>query len=374
MGDTNPPSRPPSGRRPVAIAGLRRDDPFVRRVAHAWRMLAVGGGRTLVACSGGADSTALLLALALATRDLVVAHVLHDLRPRADAEADRDAVRALAAQLNLPFMHAEIAVADRAGNTESNARRERYAALATMARQAACPFVATAHHADDQLESLLMALSRGAGPHGLRGIAPKRPLTPSPHHPLTPSPHHPLTPSPPHPLTPSPHHPITLLRPMLHATRAEAREACKAAEIAWREDATNLDTSRRRAAVRHSIIPLLASLAPNAARHAAHAAELLRDASRIIDERVQRVFGDASSWPRDILRHESPLILGLGLRRAALRLTAGRHADQLTSRLLRPPIRAIRDDSTDPRHWPWPAGLILAVTAHAVELRRASSA
>ncbi|RMD62600.1 MAG: hypothetical protein D6824_06550, partial [Planctomycetota bacterium] len=61
-------------------------------IVRAWRRLTEGGAPTLVACSGGADSTALLLALRSATEELVVGHVVHDMRPVAEALADRDAV------------------------------------------------------------------------------------------------------------------------------------------------------------------------------------------------------------------------------------------------------------------------------------------
>ncbi len=355
----------PGARRPIAIAGLRRDDRFARRVALAWRRLTAGGAKTLIACSGGADSTALLLALTLATRDLAVAHVVHDLRPRADAEADRDAVRALAAQLDLPFVESEVKVAKSPGNMESNARRERYHALAELARTHRCPFIATAHHADDQLETLLMALLRGSGPRGLRGIAPMRALKSSSPGPtgggvrvfedgggLSAG---------------APSRPITLIRPMLHVTRAEARAACIDAGIAWREDATNTDTSRLRAALRADILPAIIALRAESPRRAARAAELLRDACSTIDERVNAVFGDAFAWGRSELRPHSPLILGTGLRRAAVRLLKARLSDRLSSRLVDAAVRAIRDQSTEPREFHWPGGVTVRVTARRVD-------
>lgn len=327
--------------RPGALGALTRRDPSVRRVALAWRRLTSGGGRTLVAASGGVDSTALLLALALASTDLVVAHVLHDIRPRADAEADRDAVRALAERLQLPFAESVVHVTGVRGNKESLARRERYAALSRLAAEHRCPYVATAHHADDQLETLLMALLRGAGPHGLRGIAPTRPLL---------------------------QQSITLIRPMLHATRAEARRMCELAGIDWREDATNADESRLRAALRSRVIPLLREIRPASPRRAADTAELLRDAAAMIDARVREVFGDDSSWPRDRLRVVPILVLGAGLRRAALRCAGSVGADRLPARLARDAARAIRDTNTDPREFHWPRGVTLHVTAHRVEM------
>ncbi|MBC7772858.1 MAG: hypothetical protein H7210_10215, partial [Pyrinomonadaceae bacterium] len=90
------------------IRGTSRD-PAMGIIARQWRLLTSGksassgrrlgpGERTLVACSGGADSSALVLALAAATDQIVVAHVVHDMRSAAEAHADRDAVRRLAAR------------------------------------------------------------------------------------------------------------------------------------------------------------------------------------------------------------------------------------------------------------------------------------
>jgi tRNA(Ile)-lysidine synthase len=318
-------------------------------VALRWRRLTCGTeeveATTLVACSGGADSTALLLALALATRRLVVAHVVHDLRPRPDTLADRDAVQRLAERLKLPFVEAELRVVGTSGNVEANARRVRYKALAELARSNGCAFVATAHHADDQLETLLMALLRGCGPKGLRGIAPKRRLH-----------------------TSTPEHTITLIRPMLGVTRAEARAVCTAAGVAWREDATNADTTRLRAAIRASVLPILVRLRPESPRRAARAAELLRGALPIIETHVDSVFGDGNVWSRGALRAESAFVIGAGLRRAASQLLDGRRADRLSSRLVADAVRAIRDESTEPRTFHWTGGITLRVTARTIEM------
>ena len=146
--------------------GVRRSDPAVAEVVARWRRL-TGGARTLVACSGGADSVALLLMLRAATDDLVAGHVVHDLRPRDEALADRDAVRGLADACGVPFVSEEVRVP--AGNAEGMARTARYEALARMAQEHGCASVASAHHAGDQLEGVVMALVRGAGVRGLGG-------------------------------------------------------------------------------------------------------------------------------------------------------------------------------------------------------------
>lgn len=336
-----PPRKQP--RRPDAIGDLRRADPFVRAVALRWRRLTgMSDAPTLIACSGGADSTALTLALALSSRRVAVGHVLHDLRPRQEAEGDRDAARRLAEGFGLPFFEAEVRVGG--GNAEGSARRKRYEALARLAEAAQCPFVATAHHADDQLETLLMLLLRGAGPRGFGGIADRRAISER----------------------------VTVIRPMLGVSREQARDACRRAGITWREDATNLDPRRLRAALRSRVLPVLAELRPRGAFRAARAAALIRDAGRVVDDVAAEVFGDESSWDRRVLRDQPAIVVAAGLRRAALRLLSGRRADALGGRLVDDAVRAIRGPSTEPRRFDWPCGLRVEVTARRVRVLTAS--
>lgn len=241
-------------------------------VIRCWRALSGGARvrdherRTLVACSAGADSSALALCLASATANLVIAHVLHDLRPADEARADLETARALAASLALPFAGASVGCRSKPGNPEAVARRERYAALVALAREHACPFIATAHHADDQLETLLMRLVRGAGPRGLSGIAPTRRLASG----------------------------VTLLRPMLDITRAEAEAICRDAGVEWAVDATNADRSRLRAALRHNVIPALRAIAPGIASTAGRVASVQRSLARELDRAADELLELAS--------------------------------------------------------------------------------
>lgn len=335
---------PPDPRR----AALR-NDPAVRAITASWRLLTSPepgtrqrgpGAPTLVACSGGVDSCALLLALWTTGGVLVVGHVLHDLRPPQEAAQDRDAARALAETLGVPFREAAVQV--RAGNREGLARTRRYEALRTLAAEAKVPFVATAHHADDQFESMVMALLRGTGPAGLRGAAPRRSLGGG----------------------------ATLVRPMLAVTRADAKRICRLAGVRWSEDRTNLDRSRLRAALRHSPLRDLEALRPGASLRASRSAGLIRDAFALVSERAGAVFGNAASWPRETLRDERRIVVALGLRTAALRLTGGLRADRVTGRVLDAAVRAVRDHSTDPRRFEWPGGVDVVVEARTVSLER----
>jgi tRNA(Ile)-lysidine synthase len=167
------------------IQRVSRRDRTVRTVSRAWRELTGGltrgrdsQRRTLIACSGGADSSGLAIALASAVSkprmQFVVAHVVHDMRAEDEALADRDATKGLAARLGLEFVESRVRLRGLSGNAEAVARRLRYAALKQLAEDHGCGFIATAHQADDQLETMLMKLIRGAGPRGLAGVAPSR--------------------------------------------------------------------------------------------------------------------------------------------------------------------------------------------------------
>lgn len=332
-----------------------RNHPVVSRIVARWRQLTANprgdhGRRTLIACSGGADSSALLLALAATGRSISVAYILHDMRPLEAAEADRDAVASLAATLHVPFHEASVSrVAGE--NIEASYRRQRYAALAALAAREQYPFVATGHHADDQLETILLRIARGAGPTGLAGIAPRRPLAPG----------------------------ITVIRPMLTTLRAEAESLCRDCGWQWRDDVTNADETRARGFLRRRVIPELRSIAPSAARHASHVADDQRAVRALLSHLASAIPSTAQSipdgqartieWAREDLRPANRLVVGEALRTAAQRLLAGRGMDHIGRKQIAPAVKAIRAPGTDPRTFQW-SGLVVRVTAHRVTLTR----
>jgi tRNA(Ile)-lysidine synthase len=284
-------------------------------------------------------------------RNLVVAHVRHDLRPGAVTREDERAVVRLAAAMGLECVRATVRVRTRPGNAEANARRARYAALERLARRCGCRFVATAHHADDQAESVVMALIRGAGPRGLAGIAPRRRLGPG----------------------------VDLIRPCLGVRSEELRRLCRAAGWAWREDATNLDLGRLRARVRHEVIPLLERVRPGAVERIADAAWIQRALSDVVRRtatRLARAVGGSSSgpgrepgpWSRAALRRVNPVVLGEMLRAAVVERRGGTGSDRVPLRTIRRAVEMIRDRSTEPREVII-SGAVIEVHASTVRVR-----
>ena len=198
------------------------------RVRDGLRACGVGpAGRVLVAASAGADSTVLLRTLVGLGQPVVACHVDHGLRE--GSAADGDFVATLAADLGVGADRVAVAVAP--GNVQAQARAVRYRVLAEAARRHGCPFVATGHTADDQAETVLAALVRGAGLRGLAGMPSTRPLSEG----------------------------VTLVRPMLDVLRAEVEAEAESNGWAWRDDPSNTTEAYRRNWLRRNVMPLLRS-------------------------------------------------------------------------------------------------------------------
>jgi tRNA(Ile)-lysidine synthase len=223
------------------------------------------GDRICVAVSGGADSVALLLAVHEAnstSRDslgvgLSAVHVHHGIRDAAESDADLDFVQDLAIQLDLPLHIHRADIPTRASQNretiEEAAREERYAFFRTLLASGHADAVLTAHTLDDQAETVLMKLLRGAWTEGLSAI-----------------------------------HPIVqvdllhqrggrILRPLLATRRTEIEAFLHARNQPWREDSTNADTTYTRNRVRHELLPQLRSFNPSIDQTLANLAELARE-------------------------------------------------------------------------------------------------
>jgi len=205
------------------------------------------GERILVACSGGPDSVALAAVLsAVAQRlelSLHVAFVNHGVR--ASAWQDECVALQIAAQFGMPLEVIALAVQARG---EQRLRTARYAALVDAAKRWECSVVATAHHAEDQTETVLLALLRGTGPAGLRGMRARRRLAPG----------------------------LDLTRPFLGIPSETLRAYCHTRALPYAVDPSNSDTGLRRNAVREALSalrPLFPALDAAVARAAAVVAD-----------------------------------------------------------------------------------------------------
>ena len=220
------------------------------------------GCHILVAVSGGADSTALLhglhsLASSLDIR-LTAAHLNHGLRG-AEADADAAHVASLCGRLGIPLVSGRANVRRRARNRgisiEMAARDARYDFLARTARRCGAGLLATGHTADDQAETVLLKLARGAGPAGLSGIPPVGRARGFP-----------------------------VIRPLLNLRRATLVRYLRKHRITWREDASNAGDAFLRNRVRHTILPAIeADLNPNVREALCRTANILREENAWLD-------------------------------------------------------------------------------------------
>jgi tRNA(Ile)-lysidine synthase len=211
------------------------------------------GERVLIACSGGPDSVALTAATkAVAGRmELTIraAFVQHGLRD--SSWQDECVAVQIAAQLEVPL---EVVPLERGPSDEQRLRTARYGVLIDVAKRHGCTAITTAHHAEDQSETVLLALLRGTGPAGLRGISRRRRLAPS----------------------------LDLARPFIGIPSETLRAYCHARALPYAVDPSNAQTNLRRNAVREALTalrPLFPGLDAAVARAAEVAAEEL-DASR----------------------------------------------------------------------------------------------
>lgn len=241
----------------------------VRRTIRRHR-LCPPGARVLVGLSGGSDSVALTLLL----RDLGaqlgfslagLAHVNHGLR--ATAPRDEAFCAEFAARLQLPILvrRADVkALAEGRGlSIEDAARRARYELLDEMAAELGADRIAVGHTLDDQAETFVLKLSRGAGATGLGAIYPAR---------------------------------GHVIRPVLEVSRIELREYLAGRNTPWVEDETNADLRNPRNRVRHDVLPHLeAALGLPARRAIARAAGLLGEDALWLDELAGRCFATVAS-------------------------------------------------------------------------------
>ncbi len=234
------------------------------------------GGRVVAAVSGGGDSVALLHLLAeLAERSLVilagVAHVNHRLRRPASDEDERFC-RELARRFGVPCLVESVPVADVARSRRVSVERAghhvRHAFFARAAAELGAGRVALGHTIDDQAETVLLRLIRGAGAAGLSGMRPRAGV---------------------------------LVRPLLRVGRAELRRYLAAGGTPFREDASNADLRVPRNRVRHELLPQLRTYSPRIVEALARQADIARADEAWLSRRANEAAADLVSQERGLV-------------------------------------------------------------------------
>ena len=215
----------------------------------------IANPKLVLAFSGGLDSTVLLHLLVSINKilpfQLSAHHVHHGLSPNADNWADF--CQQVCLKLNIPFALSKVNINKNSGlGTEATAREARYKALLRPDADFICPdFILLAHHQDDQAETLLLQLARGAGVKGLAGMAANS---------------------------------GKLLRPLLDVPRSDLEAYAKQHHLTWIEDESNTDTALDRNFMRHKVLPILEKSYPSIRQTLSRSAQHMADANALLDE------------------------------------------------------------------------------------------
>ncbi len=232
------------------------------------------GQLVICAVSGGVDSMVMLSLLHYGGQPVKVAHVDHGLRGE-ESNADHDLVQTYAKALNLEFLSTKIDMVTGkvAGeSTQMTARRMRYAWFEALLADHPGSVLATAHHRDDALETVLMGMVKGVGFSGLTGIPAKR---------------------------------GRIVRPLLCVGKQDILDHANAKEIPFREDKSNQDPKYLRNRIRNELVPLLTELAGNSTRPLDRFLALQKDLAKAVAHRYCLACAEADGvywWSREKLR------------------------------------------------------------------------
>jgi len=288
---------------------------------------AAAPARYVIAFSGGLDSTVLLHALAASRAShqapVVAVHVDHGLHAESAAWADH--CQAFANELEIEFHGLQVNVDRQSGmGPEAAAREVRYAALRNLVQPN--DWLLSAHHKDDQAETLLLNLMRGSGPAGLAGIAPVRVFARG-----------------------------WLVRPLLEVSRDDLEKYAAGQDLVWVDDPSNDDQKFDRNYLRHEVLPRLETRWPDAAGRIRRSAALAREATSLLTDLaksdLESVGNRADRLCINELQELSParqrnilrsVVSGLGLP-----MPGAVHLEQIQSHLL-----AAREDAQPLVTWP----------------------
>ena len=274
---------------------------FSRRLLAEWRSLQLPSlsETVLVAVSGGADSTALLLALhelinaGKLSLTIVVGHLDHGLRKA--SRKDARWVSELAAQHGFQILIGRAKVKElvrgNGDNLEQAARHSRYEFLERTAKRQCARFVLTAHTKDDQAETVLLRLMRGSAGMGLGGMEPLRPLQKGSK--------------------------IQLVRPLLWARRSDTENYCRAQKIEFLIDEMNDDERFARVKVRKQLLPLMQSFNNRIVDALSRTATLLREDSVVLFNSASELLRLASKEPTAEKGETKPPLVNVRLLGAA---------------------------------------------------------
>jgi tRNA(Ile)-lysidine synthase len=256
------------------------------------------GERVLCACSGGADSTALLHVLALLQKRtghrLEAMGVHHGLRPAAGGELAL--AGKLARSLAVPWHEVRLEL-EPGSNLQARARQARHTALQEVARAIGANRIAIGHTADDRAETLLIRLLRGAGPRGLAVLGPRSPC----------------------PIAADGQGPgVELVRPLVLGRHRDALAHLERHGLPHAEDPSNADRRFVRARVRYELLPLLEELSPRIVEHLCALASMLEATTSGPDP-----WAGLGRAQRLAIEHA----IRQGRRRLTLRLQAGRDVE-----------------------------------------------
>jgi tRNA(Ile)-lysidine synthase len=246
------------------------------------------GDKILAAVSGGADSIAMLHLLFQSKiinnqLSITCVHINHHLRGQESYE-DQKFVETLCAAWNIPLFIEQIDVKSYAAkeklSIETAARQLRLEALERIAKKTGCKYIATAHHKDDQAETVLFRLQRGTAFAGLAGIRPTRE-----------------------------HHGLQWIRPLLNIRRSEIESYCTQNNITWRTDASNIETHYRRNWIRHCLLP---HLQQNSNSDLTEKLATLAQSALLLQQKTESVAAQIWQQPRTVAASASEPILKTG--------------------------------------------------------------